>query len=98
MADQIAYGSDEDAPSIEDVRALQALIRKPDYHVVWLGQHGFVMAHTDEERATIDLETCGLHQRLMSADESPVDQVGYYMWLPAHGKFALLTVDGRPAA
>ena len=95
MADQMAYGgTDKNAPSIDDVKALQATIGRRDYHVVWLGEQGFVMAHTDEERATIDLETCELHRRLMAADCSPVGKVGYYMYLPAHDEFALLTVDG----
>jgi len=80
------------APSIDDVKALQARIGKRDYHIVWLGEQGFVIAHTDEERATIDLETCPLHQRLMAADEPPVDEPGYYMYLPAWDKFARLPV------
>jgi hypothetical protein len=97
MADQMAYTGTghEDAPSIDDVKALQASIGRRDYHIVWLGDQGFVMAHTDEERATIDLETCELHKRLMDADESPVNQVGYYMYLPAHDEFALLTVPDK---
>lgn len=80
----------EDAPSIDDVKALQARIGKRDYHIVWLGGQGFVIAHTDEERTAIDLETCPLHQRLTAAAESPADEVGYYMYLPAWDEFARL--------
>lgn len=97
MADQLAYkGSDhEDAPSVDDVKELQAKIGRRDWHVVWLGEQQFVIAHTDEERATIDLETCELHQRLKLADSRPVDQVGYYLYLPDTSEYAPIDVpDG----
>jgi hypothetical protein len=89
MADSMAYTGTghEDAPSIDDVEALQARIGRRDHHVVWLGEYGFVIAHTDEESATIDLETCALHKRLMAAEERPAEWVGYYIWLPEVGRF-----------
>jgi hypothetical protein len=48
-------------PTIEEAKALQARLNLEDVHVVWLDDLGFVIAHTDEERATIDLQDCGLH-------------------------------------
>lgn len=97
MADQMAYTGTghEDAPSIDDVKALQARLGKRDQHVVWLGELTFVIAHTDEERATIDLETCPLHQMLLLAERAPVEWTGYYLW-PVAGRFEPLQVDARP--
>jgi Family of unknown function (DUF6085) len=81
-----------DRPSIEDMKALQRKLKKPDYHFIWFDEEGFVMAHTDEERAAGDLESCPLHQRLQAAREMPVGSPGYYMHLPAWDKFARLPV------
>lgn len=41
MADQMAYtgSGQEHAPTVDDVKALQASIGKPDYHIVWLGMY-----------------------------------------------------------
>ena len=85
----------EDAPSIDEVKAIQASMGKRDQHIVWLGELSFVIAHTDEERAAIDLETCELHQRLMLADRAPVEWTGYYAWLPDVGRFEPLNVPGK---
>jgi len=92
VTDQTAYkgSGHEDTPTIDDVKALQARIHLTAHHVVWLGEGQFVIAHTDEERATIDLETCELHQRLMLADSSPVSKAGYYMWFASMGEFGWL--------
>jgi hypothetical protein len=48
-------------PSIDEAKALQSDLGLKDTHVVWLDESGFTMAHTDEERATINLEDCELH-------------------------------------
>jgi hypothetical protein len=82
-------------PTIEDVKRLQASLSYPDYHIVWFDEDGFVMAHTDEERATIDLETCSLHLACTDSEEmeSVVPGPGYYIYLPAFGKFARLPVE-----
>lgn len=92
----------EDAPSIDDVEALQARLGKRDQHIVWLGEESFIIAHTDEERATIDLKTCPLHEMLLLAERAPVEWTGYYAWLPDVGRFeplareALGPNDGYP--
>jgi hypothetical protein len=36
-----------------------------DTHIVWLDDTGFVLAHTDVERAEIDLDDCVLHNWLL---------------------------------
>jgi hypothetical protein len=48
-------------PTIEDLKALQARLDERDIHVCWIGPAGFVIAHTDEERATMPLDECALH-------------------------------------
>lgn len=67
-------------PTIEDLKALQARLGTPD-HVVWLGPSGFVIAHTDAERAAIDLGDCDLHGWLQGLDAPPEDP-GYYIVVP----------------
>jgi hypothetical protein len=68
-------------PTIDDVKALQRRCNLLDVHVCWIGPESFVIAHTDEERATIDLEDCDLHGWLR--DESgPPERVGYYIVTP----------------
>jgi hypothetical protein len=52
-------------PAISEIVALQQRLNMADTHIVWLDDSGFTLAHTDEERATIDLEDCGLHLWLM---------------------------------
>lgn len=97
MADSMAYtgSGHEDAPSIDDVKELQARIGRRDWHIVWLGEQSWVIAHTDQERATIDLEMCPLHERLLNADESPVNEVGYYLYLPETDEFVPLQVPEK---
>lgn len=68
-------------PTIEDVKDMQRELGLLDRHVVWMGTYGFRIAHTDEERASIDLESCGLHRYLCSFDDPPV-QPGYYVAHP----------------
>jgi hypothetical protein len=64
-------------PTIEDLKALQERLDMKDVHVCWLGDTTFVIAHTDEERASIPLEECELHQWLLSLASAP-EPVGYY--------------------
>ena len=96
VSDQTAYTGTghEDAPTIDDVKALQARLGKRDEHVVWLGATEFVIAHTDAERAAGDLESCPLHRMLLAAEHAPVEWSGYYTWLPDVGRFAPLEVHG----
>ena len=68
-------------PTIESVKALQRNLNLRDVHVVWLGESTFVIAHTDEERATIPLEQCALHQWLLDVDNAP-HEPGYYQAHP----------------
>ncbi len=65
-------------PTIEDLKALQRERGLLEMHVVWIGPSHFVLAHTDEERASIDLEECDLHLWLADLSGAPKD-VGYYV-------------------
>lgn len=62
-------------------KAIQREQRLGDAHVAWIGRDGFALAHTDEERATIDLEDCPLHEWLNGQIDQPYDE-GYYMVTP----------------
>ena len=64
-------------PSIEDLKRIQRELNLCDVHVVWIGPLHFVIAHTDEERATIDLEDCELHNTLLQFDPGDIIE-GYY--------------------
>ncbi len=68
-------------PSIDDLKALQRRLGLLDTHVVYLGAKQFVVAHTDAERASIDLETCELHSWLYRRDGPPAE-IGYYTARP----------------
>lgn len=71
------------APSIEAVKALQKRLNLLEVHIVWLGPSGFVIAHTDEERAQdFDLEDCDLHGWLSESGEPPA-VAGYYVVVPS---------------
>lgn len=66
-------------PTIEEAKALQSRLELKDVHVVWLDSLGFVIAHTDEERATIDLYDCPLHLWL-AENGSPMElDDGWYV-------------------
>lgn len=67
-------------PSIESVVAEQARLKRKDNHLVYLGEDGFTMAHTDEERADIDLEDCPTHLWLEEHGRKLSLDKGYY-WL-----------------
>lgn len=67
-------------PTIDDLKALQRRLGILDQHVVWLGAGRFVIAHTDEERATIDLEDCDLHGWLHGLDGPPCEPGFYVAW------------------
>jgi hypothetical protein len=64
-------------PTIERLKTVQAQLGMTDTHLCWLGERTFVLAHTDEERATIDLEDCELHQWLIDCTAAPA-VAGYY--------------------
>ncbi len=64
---------------IDKLKAIQRRLNLGGVHLVWLGEHGFAIAHTDEERATIDLHDCELHKRLGRA--AP-EGTGYYIVTP----------------
>lgn len=68
-------------PTIDDLKALQRRRNLADVHVCWIGPKGFVIAHTDEERATIDLEECELH-RWLTDRAGPPKPIGYYVVTP----------------
>ncbi len=64
-------------PTIAKLVEIQTKLELQDTHVVWIGEHNFVIAHTDEERATIHLEECPLHQWLVEQGGPPL-ATGYY--------------------
>jgi len=68
-------------PTIEDLKALQARLDMRDVHICWLGDTTFVIAHTDEERASIDLESCELHLWLLGLSSAPASS-GYWQAVP----------------
>lgn len=59
--------------TLEDLIALQAKLGLTDVHLVWIGETGFAIAHTDAERklASSPLEDCSLHQELLSLNGPP---------------------------
>lgn len=66
-------------PTIQEAKDLQARLELRETHVLWLGEEGFTMAHTDTERATIALEECPLHCWLVEwglPDE--ITELGWY--------------------
>lgn len=68
-------------PTIADLKAIQRRLDLLDEHVVWIGPTWFVIAHTDTERATMDLEDCDLHAWLHGLDGPPCER-GYYTAVP----------------
>lgn len=68
--------------TIEELREIQRRSRLGAFHVVELGEFGFVIAHTDAERsAGVSLFECGLHAWLTAQNGPPVD-VGLYVAFP----------------
>lgn len=67
-----------ETPTIDQVKAVQFQQGREGEHVVWIGPRGFAMAHTDEERATIELCDCPLHIWMVERDHPPVHRYGYY--------------------
>lgn len=69
-------------PDIETVKAIQKRNNLGGVHVVWLGEDGFVLAHTDEERASgMNLEDCEVHKYLEGLSDKPRKQ-GYCVIVP----------------
>jgi len=69
--------------TVDEVVALQAAQGLGHVHVVWLGDRGFAMAHTDYERAMgAPLEMCRIHQWL-TEHPGPPAPVGVYI-ISAH--------------
>jgi hypothetical protein len=68
-------------PTIELAKEVQAHHHMEKiHHVVYFGEHGFTIAHTDEERSKLDnLEDCWLHQWMLS-DEGYPDGVDPDLW------------------
>jgi len=58
--------------TIDEVKDVQARLGYNNWHVVWLGESGFTIAHTDAERATgLPLWDCPLHGYLEGLDGPP---------------------------
>lgn len=71
-----------DKPTIDEVKALQFSHNLSDIHLCWVGYDSFVLAHTDKERSSIDLEQCELHKWLLSRDLPPNNPGFYYIVRP----------------
>jgi hypothetical protein len=67
----------EDTPTVAQMAALQARLNLRGRHLVWIGEHEFAIAHTNEERETISLDQCALHRALVGSAGPPVPP-GYY--------------------
>lgn len=65
-------------PTVEQAKSLQHLLFLRDTHVVWVGDDGFSIAHTDMEReAGGELEECSFHLWMERREVRPVDP-GWY--------------------
>lgn len=75
-----------DTVSIDTLKMAQSDLGLCDYHLVHLGEQGFTIAHTDEERSEArgggtPLDECDLHGWLNGLDGPPEDP-GVYVALP----------------
>lgn len=53
--------------TIRKLKKIQREAGLGDVHLLWSDEHRFVIAHTDEERASgMDLEECPVHQFMVS--------------------------------
>lgn len=68
-------------PTISDLKAMQTRAKLDDVHVAWIGPDAFVLAHTDDERGSIDLDDCELHRWLDGLEDQP-REIGYYVVVP----------------
>lgn len=62
-----------DTWTLAQVKAYQDTHGLRDEHVVYIGETGFHLAHTDTERASISLEDCPVHHSFMALDEAPAE-------------------------
>lgn len=66
-------------PTITELKALQERLGRLDAHVAYIGETGFTVAHTQEERdGEFELEECPLHYWLSNANRPPFPP-GYYI-------------------
>lgn len=75
--------------SLDELIELQARTETKS-HLVYIGEHGFRIAHTDEERAVKDevpLSECDLHYWLCSLDEAPASPGVYIPHVNDDGNF-----------
>lgn len=64
---------------IEDAKRVQRDLGLGDVHVFHITEAGFVMAHTDAERASgMDLRTCEVHEILADAGDIWERPYGWY--------------------
>lgn len=68
-------------PTIDDAKMLQAMMGLGERHVIFTDDHGFVMAHTDAERAQgkAAMHNCPTHREWGSYFSNPVAP-GWYIW------------------
>jgi hypothetical protein len=66
-------------PTIELAKELQRTYGLQSHHLVWIGEDGFTIAHTDQERRDLlSLEECALHLWL-SLISGPPTSVGWHV-------------------
>jgi hypothetical protein len=67
--------------TIEDARRVQRDLGLGHAHVYYVDHPGFVLAHTDAERAAEDdLEACFVHRNLCEGTD--LLPLGWYCWTP----------------
>lgn len=65
--------------TLEELIELQREKKLGDVHLLATDSDGFNLAHTDEERALIDLEDCEIHLYLSEVGLAPLPD-GVYTW------------------
>lgn len=94
--------------TIDALKQLQKRCGLTDVHLASLDEEGFTIAHTDHERATINLEDCPIHEWLLGQDpDDPPAPPGLYEVIPyepdtyseslGYEPFELLPVKGAVA-
>jgi hypothetical protein len=72
--------------TIEDARRVQSDLGLGHAHVYYVDYDGFVLAHTDAERAVgADLATCPVHRNLCEGTErllAHANGPGWWSWTP----------------
>ena len=95
-------------PTIEDAKRLQRSLDLGSIHLVYFGEDGFTIAHTDYERhraecmkyasesvSSVLAQTCDMHKLLVDMEECPVDQVGWYKGFSTPKQYEFYPLYGK---